>query len=133
MQGIRADNPAELGELRGAYALVIVLPRTLMVPVGRRTATLRAGRYLYGGSAYGPGGLRARLARHVRGEKRPRWHVDHLTAAGRIEAMWAYPHADECAVVAAALARPGAATPVPGFGASDCRTCAAHLVRLGEP
>lgn len=131
MQGIRVDDPAELGTVRGAYALVVLLPRPLVVPVGRRTATLLAGRYLYGGNAYGPGGLRARLARHARREKRPRWHVDRLTAAGRVESMWAYQDTDECAVVAAALTRPGASIPVPGFGASDCRTCAAHLVRLG--
>lgn len=133
MQAIRVDDPADLGGLRGAYALVLALPGPLVVRVGRRTATLPAGRYVYGGRAYGPGGLGARLTRHARPDKRRCWHVDQLTATGRIEAMWACPGADECAVVAAALAHPGAAIPLRGFGASDCRACAAHLVRLGEP
>ena len=43
--------------------------------------TLAAGQYAYVGSAHGPGGLRARVGRHLRAEKPLHWHIDYLTAA----------------------------------------------------
>ncbi|MDC7789088.1 GIY-YIG nuclease family protein [Rhodoplanes sp. TEM] len=91
---------------------------------GRLAGTLAPGRYLYCGSARGPGGLRARIARHLRRRKTLRWHVDRLTTRGTVIAVWAVPDGDECAL-AGALA--GLPVPIPGFGASDCRRCPSHL------
>lgn len=127
-----AIDAAALGGATGAYGLVAALGVPLRLRLGRRAVELAPGRYLYGGSARGPGGLGARLVRHGRVRKPLRWHVDRLTAAARIELAVALPGADECAVVAQALALPGAAVAAAGFGASDCRRCAAHLVRLPE-
>lgn len=112
--------------LPGAYLLLIALPVPLCVVLPhRRATTLPPGRYLYAGSARGPGGLRARLARHLRADKKPHWHIDRLTAAGTVEGAWVIPGGSECALVAALAHLP---VPLPGFGSSDCRTCVSHLL-----
>ena len=122
----------------GAYLLLIELAAPLALALPRLGAatlprmTLPPGRYAYGGSAYGPGGLRARIGRHLRADKIPHWHVDRLTAAGRVVGMRAVPGGRECDLVRGLLELPGASVPVPGFGSSDCRTCPAHLVALPE-
>lgn len=94
---------------------------------------LAGGRHAYAGSALGPGGVRARLRRHVGGRGARHWHVDHLRPATRpVEAWWI--HDDrrlECRWAAAAAGLPGCGRPVAGFGASDCG-CRGHLVRLPE-
>ncbi|CAH2604730.1 GIY-YIG nuclease family protein [Rhodovastum atsumiense] len=110
----------------GAYVLVVVLRRrlTLTIP-GHEGVVLPAGRYLYCGSAYGAGGLRARLGRHMRHGKSVRWHIDHLTEAGRVTGAWVLPGGNECALVAALSHLP---VPLPGFGSSDCAICRSHLL-----
>lgn len=110
------DGPDHLPAIAGAYVLMIVLPR----PV----ADLAAGRYLYCGSARGPGGLKARVGRHMRTGKAVRWHVDRLTGAGTVAGAWVFEGGDECALSAALGHLP---VPIPRFGSSDCRRCPAHL------
>lgn len=128
---LAAREAARAPDVPGAYALLILLRRHFTGTVGALgRVTLAPGAYLYLGSARGPGGLRARLARHARSGKRPHWHVDRLTAAGRLALMLALPGGSECALAARARALPGAAVPVAGFGSSDCRRCPAHLVAV---
>ena len=65
--GRRALNPGTLPDIRGAYALVLRLAhetRLDIATLGR--PLLPAGLYLYAGSAWGPGGIRARVRRHLR-------------------------------------------------------------------
>lgn len=92
---------------------------------------LPPGLYAYCGSAYGPGGLRARIARHMKPDKTPRWHVDRLTAAGRIVRIAAHEGGWECDLVDR-LRAAGGRTPPRGFGGSDCRRCRAHLLALED-
>ena len=66
----------------------------------------------------------------MRHDKRRHWHVDQLVAAGRIEGAWGGPEARECDLVRRLLGVRGVHVPVPGFGSSDCRACAAHLLML---
>jgi Uri superfamily endonuclease len=108
----------------GAYALIITL--------GHASGELVPGRYLYAGSAWGPGGIAARVRRHARAGKSIHWHVDRLTTAGRVGGVIAVPGGRECAIVAAVAPLPGVSVPAPGFGSSDCRACAAHLLRLPD-
>ncbi len=115
----------------GAYVLVIDLARPLRFQVaGGNTVFLPAGRYAYCGSARGPGGLAARLARHMRLPKPVHWHVDHLTAAGRVAAVGITREDDECALFDKIARLPGVGVPAPGLGSSDCRRCAAHLAAV---
>ncbi len=115
----------------GAYVLLIELGAPLALDIaGLPRVRLAPGRYAYCGSACGPGGLKARIGRHLRRDKPMRWHVDHLTAAGRVVDVRAVPGGRECDLLARVLDMPGASVPVPGFGSSDCRACPAHLVAL---
>ena len=115
----------------GAYLLSIELAAPLALGIPRfGAATLAPGRYVYCGSAYGPGGLRARVGRHLRRDKTLHWHIDRLTAAGRVAGVRVIPGGRECDLLRDLLARPGVSVPVPGFGSSDCRACPAHLVMV---
>ena len=119
---------AALPAAPGAYVLAVALARPvrLSIPALGRPV-LAAGLYLYAGSARGPGGLRARVRRHLRRAKAIRWHIDHVTAMGAPAGFLALPGARECALLARLLAVPGMTVPVPGLGSSDCRSCPAHL------
>jgi Uri superfamily endonuclease len=126
----------DLPVARGTYALVLAAEKPTTLDVGRLgPLTLAPGFYVYVGSAHGPGGLRARVNRHLRSSKKSHWHVDYLTATlPVVRAIAAATEARlECAWLKRLLALPGASVPAPGFGSSDCRNhCPAHLVRLAE-
>ena len=122
----------------GSYLLLIHLPARLLLRGRFAGVALAAGWHVYAGSARGPGGLRARLKRHLTRQKRPRWHVDQLTTAAA--ALLALPFSDveaipaptECMLTQTLLASGLFTTPVPGFGSSDCRSCPAHLLRWND-
>ena len=78
----------------------------------------------------GPGGLAARIGRHLRPDKRLHWHIDHLTANGRVlDVLWRT-GGSECELRRHINRRTGVSTPVPGFGGSDCRNCPSHLLKV---
>lgn len=118
----------------GTYLLDIPVAAPLMLHVSRHGAyTLAPGRYVYVGSARGPGGLAGRVGRHLNPARKLHWHVDTLTALAPVARVYAVASADplECAWVRWLLAQPGSAAPIPGFGSSDCReACPAHLLRI---
>lgn len=112
----------------GTYALVLRASRNRRVRVGRLGwMQVRRGYYVYVGSAWGPGGLAARVGRHRRAVKRLHWHVDYLRRVTRLEeVVIAEGVAIEHAWAARIAAQPGARVALPAFGSSDC-TCPAHL------
>ncbi len=118
----------------GTYALVLKATRLEEILVGSLgLCQIQPGYLVYVGSALGPGGLRARLARHLRLDKPAHWHVNILTARLPLRGVFAWPSTQrlECAYVRRLLAWPGATAAVPGFGSSDCREgCPAHLILL---
>lgn len=120
--------------MKGSYILILRLDRPLPgLQIGRLGRfDFGAGFYLYVGSAYGPGGLEARLAYHLRRHKpRPHWHIDYLRAQARLCEAWAVagPERMECAWCAAMAAHPALSAPAPGFGSRDTR-CHTHLFYL---
>lgn len=129
MQGIEGSSSA------GSYVLALRLNGPRSISVGRLgSVQFPAGWYLYVGSARGPGGLRARLARHRRRvghEKRLHWHVDFVREAAAWGGAWANTSGErlECTWAAQLCHLPNAEVIAPGFGASDCR-CPAHLVHV---
>ena len=120
------------GSAPGIYALILYLNQTRQQQIGRLgTFTFFPGSYLYIGSARGPGGIAARVGRHIQNAraKRRHWHIDWLRAITEpIGVIWTHASdALECnwAQSFSTLSRrePG------GFGASDCG-CPGHLIRL---
>ena len=87
---------------------------------------LKAGWYVYVGSA--KRNLAARLARHLRHEKRVHWHIDYLRGLASVEEIWLWRWTEgaECRTNARIQALAGAIVPWKGFGSSDC-ACVAHL------
>lgn len=125
-----APRTAPLPARPGTYVLVMRLARPATLRIGTLgAARLRPGFYAYAGSALGPGGIAARVGRHARGGPATHWHIDYLRRlAPAREAWFTTGRVRREHAWAGALARlPGAAAPVPGFGASDCR-CHSHLV-----
>tara|TARA_B100001179_G_C18503858_1_gene365502 strand:+ start:337 stop:690 length:354 start_codon:yes stop_codon:yes gene_type:complete len=111
--------------------LVIALSEPLRLTIaslGR--PVLSAGSYVYCGSAHGPGGIAARVNRHLRRNKTARWHVDHLTNNGKIIDVTCLPNGEECDIVRNLSKIHNATTPIPGFGSSDCKQCISHLLSL---
>jgi Uri superfamily endonuclease len=117
----------EAPSLPGAYVIAIELAEPVMGTLcGRAAIDLPAGRYLYCGSANGPGGLKARLSRHFRRGKSVRWHIDQLTERGSVVGSWISPGGNECELVRRFTQLP---IPIPGFGSSDCAKCRSHLLQ----
>lgn len=116
---------------RGTYILLLDIFFHRDIEVGSLgTLSFEPGRYCYVGSAMG--GLDQRLSRHLRSEKRIRWHIDRLTvAADRREAWESYPEwVPECNLAHAAEVC-GMIPVHPGFGCSDCG-CRTHLFLVPE-
>ena len=120
----------------GTYALVFHVSEEHVIQVGRLgSVRLTPGYYVYVGSARGPGGMIARVRRHLRANKRLHWHVDYLTAHILPSSIVfsTHPEDDECGWVARLLAIDGTYVPIRGFGNRDCRHgCPAHLLRVTE-
>ena len=113
----------------GTYALVLENARPARVAVGRLgSIDLRRGFHVYVGSALGPGGLQARVGRHLGPARAVHWHIDYLRRAARIVEVWyvldSVRREHAWAETLGGLA--GASIPMPEFGASDC-ACSAHL------
>ncbi|RJQ29306.1 MAG: GIY-YIG nuclease family protein [Peptococcaceae bacterium] len=108
----------------GTYVLLLELPVPQQIYVGSvGMISFPAGFYTYTGSAMG--GLKTRIARHVRHDKKTRWHIDFLLAHATIKEIFCWESAIrmECAI---AQALGNDFKSVPRFGCSDCR-CPSHL------
>lgn len=113
---------------KGTYALILKNSENRNVQIGRWQALdIEPGFYIYIGSAFGPGGIKARVSRHFRRSKPMRWHIDFISSitkpvsawytcrSKRVEHDWAQTF----------LKIPDF-RPIKGFGCSDCR-CFSHL------
>ncbi|MFQ5446859.1 MAG: DUF123 domain-containing protein [Saprospiraceae bacterium] len=111
---------------KGAYILLLHLTTRREVQAGKLGRFLfEKGWYAYVGSAMN--NLDARIARHLKKEKKLHWHIDYLRQVASVEQVLRFESGDkrECQLSrkVAALAD---ATPVKKFGASDCG-CFTHL------
>jgi len=119
--------------ISGSYALIFFCDRARDVAIGRLgSVRLHPGYYVYVGSAFGPGGVRARTEHHRRISKRPHWHLDYLRPFLLLLEIW-YTHDDErrehqWAETLSQLR--GSRQLIAGFGASDC-DCPTHLLAYG--
>lgn len=116
-----------LGVGKGAYVLLIELSEKVPLKRPAGGAILAPGTYLYVGSANGPGGMRARLKRHFKRDKKIHWHVDQLTTRAESVEAFAVAGGCECALGDLLIKSGCFEVAVPGFGSSDCPHCASHL------
>ncbi|NDJ75547.1 MAG: GIY-YIG nuclease family protein [Chloroflexi bacterium] len=126
--------PPVLPASPGTYVLVLRLAETIHIQPGRLGGfTLETGLIVYVGSAHGPGGVRARVRRHLRAEKALHWHIDYLSTVAPVTEVWwtASEQRLECAWAQHFAVLPGVTQPISGFGASDC-SCSTHLFALPE-
>lgn len=118
---------------QGTYALVFKCKKKQEVKVGKLGIfQIVPGYYIYIGSAFGPGGIKARVGRHLKKHKKLKWHVDYLrkylkvvdvyfsTSEQKLECVWS-----------AKLAELEFSIPFIGFGSSDCK-CKSHLFYFKE-
>ena len=113
----------------GTYVLVLSSRSTEPIQIGRLGALrLQSGFYVYVGSALGTGGVRARLAHHLKLSRRPHWHIDYLRLHTKVEDIWYYLDTwrlEHSWAEHISLAE-GASVPLVGFGSTDC-SCESHL------
>lgn len=85
-----------------------------------------AGRYIYVGSARR--NIRSRIERHLRIEKKLRWHFDYLRPFLQIEKVQTFDGVHgECGLFHKLLVKKQGKMIVKGFGSSDCK-CHSHLL-----
>ena len=112
----------DLPETKGTYVLISQVSQMKRLSVGRLGKfDLVPGFYAYVGSAFGFGGLRARIGHHLKSTAEPHWHIDYLlqvaipiefwysTAARKLEHHWAELLQDSKSFH----------MPIPRFGSSD--------------
>jgi Uri superfamily endonuclease len=92
----------DLPEDKGTYVLIVSVAQLTRLEIGRLgTFDVAPGFYAYVGSAFGAGGLRARIGHHLESTAAPHWHIDYLlgiaepievwfsTASQKFERRWA--------------------------------------------
>ncbi len=123
-----ASPAAALPDRGGTYVVMLESAAPQEIVVGRLgTLCLAAGTWLYVGSAFGPGGLRARVTRHCRAGRRRHWHLDYLDGGHRPRGVWYSRAATRLEHRwARALAADPRCSGVARFGASDC-DCPSHF------
>jgi Uri superfamily endonuclease len=121
---------------KGTYALILQAASTRRIQIGRLgKLALHPGFYVYVGSAFGPGGLEARLNHHLKRVIKPHWHIDYLRRYTRVEEIWYTTDTvrREDHWVASMLQLPNAVIAFPGFGASDSQGVSHLYACEGKP
>jgi Uri superfamily endonuclease len=133
MSTLSLDQSPSIPSLPGTYALILYLPKTSEIEIGKLGKSIfPPGYYIYVGSALGPGGLAGRLRRHGKSTTspgwQPKWHIDYLRHYTKTVEFWVVqlPSRREHDWASVLQELPGATITMPGFGSSDC-VCPAHL------
>ena len=121
----------DLPEEKGTYVLIASVPQMKRIEIGRLGRfDIIPGYYAYVGSAFGSGGLRARLGHHLESTADPHWHIDYLLQVAQPVEIW-YTTVDQKLEHHWADLLEKARRfriPIPRFGSSDYhRTRASHL------
>ena len=113
-----------MGRVKGSYVLLVELSTGKDIFVGKLGyVSFPKASYAYVGSAMN--GLRARLARHLRGEKKLHWHIDYLLKEAEVKEIILC-QGEERVECSLAQALAGKFQSVPGFGSSASR-CQSRL------
>jgi len=123
----------------GAYTLLMFVPCQKKIKIGRMgIQVFPGGYYAYTGSALGGGStsLEQRISRHLRKNKKMRWHIDFFSGDEDVRIISALiaqtDRSMECEINQHLREKSRSAIPIPRFGSSDCRRrCGSHLLYLG--
>lgn len=120
---------AQLQAKSGTYVSWMRLNQAQSISVGKLgIMQAQAGVYAYVGSAFGPGGVAARLKHHLAYSAKPRWHLDYLRQHAWVWRCWVNHDSQrrECLWARILADITPYALPMAGFGSSDC-ACTSHL------
>ena len=121
------DLPAE----KGTYVLIASVPQMKRIQIGQLGQfDIVPGFYAYIGSAFGAGGLSARIGHHLESTAAPHWHVDYLLQVAEPLEVWyaTGPQKLERQWVELLEKAPQCRIPIPRFGSSDYhRSRSSHL------
>lgn len=108
-------------KLCGSYVLLMRLGESRDIETGRLGGVhFIKGYYAYAGSAVR--GIKARVGRHLREDKKRHWHIDYLLERAEIIGIFVGDK-PECSIAGHLESRFDL---IKGFGSSDCR-CRSHL------
>jgi sugar fermentation stimulation protein A len=113
--------------MNGAYMIVLYLNSNKRIKVGRLGKIyFKKGFYFYVGSAIGKTKIEKRCERHLKKNKKLRWHIDYLRKESSIVKIVAFESKKkiECEITKKILRI--ADSYVEKFGSSDCK-CVSHL------
>lgn len=112
---------------KGSYCIIFNLKKEVKIRVkSGKEFNLPNGNYVYVGSAFNSGGIRSRVIRHLKKQKKAHWHLDFITTNDSFSPtkILIFPNQRiECSI-ASTISKVG--KPVLGFGCSDCK-CESHL------
>ena len=85
----------DLPDEKGTYVLIASVPQMKRLQIGRLGEfDVVPGFYAYVGSAFGAGGLCARIGHHLESTAAPHWHIDYLLQVAQPVEVW-YTTADQ--------------------------------------
>jgi Uri superfamily endonuclease len=119
----------DIRPVKGSYVLLIELPEERTITAGSlKDIRFQSGCYAYVGSALS--GLRSRLSRHLKQDKKLHWHIDYLLLWASISDIIICETEEriECTIAEILRRRFNS---ILGFGSSDCK-CASHLFFTGN-
>jgi len=121
----------DLPEDKGTYILIAHMVQMKRLEIGSLGEfDIIPGFYAYVGSAFGSGGLRARIGHHLESTAEPHWHIDYLLQVATPVEVW-FTMADrnlEHRWAELLEEAPGFRVPILRFGSSDYhRSRTSHL------
>ncbi len=121
----------DLPDEKGTYVLIASVPRMQRIEIGQLGEfDIAPGFYAYVGSAFGAGGLCARLGHHLESTAAPHWHIDYLLQVAEPVEVWFATSSQKLEHHWANLLEkaPQFRIPIPRFGSSDYhRSRSSHL------
>ena len=123
--------------LTGRYILVFKIERPLVLQISTlnygKSFSLDPEYYGYIGSAMGPGGIFSRVSRHIKRDKKIKWHIDYITSHEEVMFLFVYwvnsKNLSECDIVRVLHKHGLGKAIVRGFGATDS-PCYSHLIHI---
>ena len=121
----------DLPEDKGTYILIASVAQMKRLEIGSLGAfDIVPGFYAYVGSAFGAGGLRARVGHHLESTAAPHWHIDYLLGIAEPVEVWFSTASQKLECHWAGLLEKASnfRTPIARFGSSDYhRSRSSHL------